>query len=527
MQQKSMAQRAEKNLSHVEKRIFKVLGSMVLIKPIQKTLRIREIINSYCSDGSEITHGQVIEILTTNRLMAPKPLYHVEKWAKDVAVKEVYGVIPEKLNDDRLGRSLDAIYPHLENIWDQILTEAILNYDIDISSSIRDMTSFYFEGEYEESKIIELGYSRDEKPDKVQANLEVNVTAKENIPFSYKLLSGSTADGATILENMERLKKLKDSLPKKEEKPLLIIGDGKCISEEIVPKYHQKGIYYLAPLQITKERRDLVSSIPEEEFDKNKLQYKRKKTDAYFGVMRTISFEDKGKIYEDKALIVKSKTKLSRDRKNREKAIQRREEKLKGILSQLNKRKYKKKSYVEKMIEKALSGSRAKKYFEVSLAGEDGNLKLDWGLNEKAIEEDKKLDGKYILATSYSFKSADDMLISYKKRDKVEKRISHFKGPLRIRPLFLEGDERIASLVFVVMLSLLIYSIIEMLCRRSGFPKITTRTVLFYFEHLLILTSIFSDNSRLTVTESLSDTQRTILKALFFPDPESYIDPLG
>jgi len=79
MQQKSMAQRAEKNLSHVERRIFKVLGSMVLIKPIQKTLRIREIIDSYCFDDSEITHGQAIEILTTNRLMAPKPLYHVEK----------------------------------------------------------------------------------------------------------------------------------------------------------------------------------------------------------------------------------------------------------------------------------------------------------------------------------------------------------------------------------------------------------------------------------------------------------------
>lgn len=235
-----MAQRAEKSLFQVEKKIFKVLGSMVLTKPIQKTLRIREIIDSYCSDNSEITHGQSMEILTTDRLMAPKPLYHLEKWAKNTALKEVYGILPEKLNDDRLGRSLDAIYPHLENIWDQILTEAILKYDIDISFLIRDMTSFYFEGEYEESKIIELGYSRDQREDKVQANLEVNVTAKENIPFSYKLLSGSTADGTTVLENMKRLKKLKDSLPQGKEKPLLIIGDGKCISEEIISQVSSK-----------------------------------------------------------------------------------------------------------------------------------------------------------------------------------------------------------------------------------------------------------------------------------------------
>jgi len=68
-------------------------------------------------------------------------------------------------------RSLDAIYPHLENIWDQTLTEAISKYDIDVSSSIRGMTSFYFEGEYEESKLIELEYSRDKREDKIRFRL--------------------------------------------------------------------------------------------------------------------------------------------------------------------------------------------------------------------------------------------------------------------------------------------------------------------------------------------------------------------
>lgn len=48
-------------------------------------------------------------------------------------------------------------------------------------------------------------------PIRSRLNLRYNVTAKENIPFSCNLLSGSTVDGTTILENMKRLKKLNEA----------------------------------------------------------------------------------------------------------------------------------------------------------------------------------------------------------------------------------------------------------------------------------------------------------------------------
>jgi len=44
---------------------------------------------------------------------------------------------------------------------------------------------------------------------------------------------------------MKRLRKPRDTLLTREEKFLLISGDGKCISAEIVSKYHQRGVYYL------------------------------------------------------------------------------------------------------------------------------------------------------------------------------------------------------------------------------------------------------------------------------------------
>ena len=58
-----------------------------------------------------VSHGEVIEALVANRLTAPAPLVQVEAWAAAMAVDEVYGIEPHLLNDDRLGRALDAMAP--------------------------------------------------------------------------------------------------------------------------------------------------------------------------------------------------------------------------------------------------------------------------------------------------------------------------------------------------------------------------------------------------------------------------------
>ncbi|WP_054571355.1 DUF4277 domain-containing protein [Frankia sp. R43] len=54
------------------------------------------------------THGQVIAALVANRLTSPTPLLHVERRARKWAVEEMFGLAPDVLNDDRVGRALDA-----------------------------------------------------------------------------------------------------------------------------------------------------------------------------------------------------------------------------------------------------------------------------------------------------------------------------------------------------------------------------------------------------------------------------------
>jgi hypothetical protein len=59
------------------------------------------------------------------RLTSPSPLVHVQRWAREWAVGEALGVDPELLNDDRIGRALDAIAPHLDQIAGSVGVTAI------------------------------------------------------------------------------------------------------------------------------------------------------------------------------------------------------------------------------------------------------------------------------------------------------------------------------------------------------------------------------------------------------------------
>jgi len=65
---------------------------------------------------------------------------------------------------------MDAIAPYDNDIEEAIVLGVLSRFGkIDTDQILWDLTSFYFEGDYDESELIRLGYSRDQKKDKRQA----------------------------------------------------------------------------------------------------------------------------------------------------------------------------------------------------------------------------------------------------------------------------------------------------------------------------------------------------------------------
>jgi transposase len=515
---------------HVNNQLSKYLGAIPILLPILRRLQVAQIVDRHCSGREEISHGTIVEVLGLNRLMAPRPLYKMIKWIGGTVLEDTLGISAEQMYDARLGRTLDDMYPHLSAIWQDIAVQAIVAYDIDLRYLHYDITSVYFEGEYQESDKIDYGYSRDHRPDAKQVNLAVNVTGKAGIPLGYRVLAGRTADRTTPLENLKALRDLLDRPELTErQRDFLLISDRAMLDKEAIVAYEEKSVRWLGPLNADEDLLEVLQSVPDEELDAHPLDYRpanqpKDESLRYHGVLRSATVQHNDQAVSIRVLVVKSHTKVKLDRERRQTYLDRLTSRLEKIQSMLNTRRYKKRDFTWHQIEKARGGNPSKGLVEVELTGSDGDLKLTYQIDQEKLAQAEAVDGRYLLGTNDDSLSALEMLVHFKGQEIVERRFKVVKGPVQIRPIFLHKSERVEGLILVAMIALLVYTILEMLCRRAGQP-ITARQVLERFEPLSAIYLQFSDGSILKLPSALTAFQGQLIDLLKFPPPEVYLLP--
>lgn len=525
------ASQADSFEQHLTNQLTKRLGAVPVLMPIFRRLQVAKVVDRHCPGKETVSHGTTIVTLGINRLMSPKPLYQVDEWMAETVLEDTLGVSADQMHDVRLGRTLDDLHPYLGAIWQDIVVQAIVEYHLDLEFLHYDITSIYFEGEYANSAKIDYGYSRDHRPDTKQVNLGVNVTGPEGVPLAYRVLAGRTADQTTPVENMQALRALlsRPELAQRDRSPL-VISDRAMLHPKVIVTYDQEQIRWLGPLNLEGSLRALMGSVSDEELDAHPLDYRpvnqpKDEPLRYYGVLRPTTIEHKGQSVPIQVLVVKSHTKLKLDQERRQTYLERLTSRLEEIKGMLNKRRYKHKAYAQAQIDKARRGNPAKRFVNVELSGEDGNLTLHYSLNRELLAQAEAVDGRYLLGTNDRALTACQMLTLFKQQEVVERRFKVIKGPVRIRPLFLHKEERVESLVFVAMLALLVYSILEILCRRAG-ERTTARRVLQRFEGLAAAYIQFNDGSQLKLPSALNDAQQQLIGLLRFPPPEVYLRPL-
>lgn len=252
------------------------------------------------------------------------------------------------------------------------------------------------------------------------------------------------------------------------------------------------------------------------------LDYRTSKDkEGYFGADTTIRFCNKDKTFETRALVVKSEEKAVVDHKTRMKQIARIEAGLKYIASKLNERKYKKHDYVKEQVEKLFL--RKKKYrlfFTINLSGIDGALALEWTLNEDALAEAKHLDGKYILVTNLTDYSATELIQLYKIRHLNESRFRSFKSDLKVRPLFLQNDDRIKALIFINILALTLYCLMEWLYRKFTKSNVTARTILNELRRIVLVEIRLNTGQSAFKMANVNDEIKTIFNSIGVTVPD-------
>jgi len=121
--------------------------------------------------------------------------------------------------------------------------------------------------------------------------------------------------------------------------------------------------------------------------------------------------------------------------------------------------------------------------------------------------------------------NADTVFTMFREQNPVEHANRQFKGPLAVRPVFLHSPERVEALVFLLMISLMVYFLVQRTYRENtpeDAPekerRTTTATILDAFRNYAILID-HNPLGRVVHATRLTTRQREILRRLNLPSP--------
>ncbi len=469
------------------------LGALPVLYALLETLKVRQVINRHCPSQAEVDHGTVAMVLVLNRLMFPLPLYQVADWVGQTVLVAVLGLPAAKFNDDRLGRTLDAIYPHLEPIWLEVVETALLKANIDLSLIFYDLTAFAVEGCYPDSEIIDFGFAHNTPSNKRKFKMALNVTADGHLPWLYRLWSGRTADQATVQSNMTNLAgwlqrhgyRLQESL---------VVGDRAMLSDEIALAYDQHDLRYLAGLRcLRSEHKTLLSQWPEEQF----LAFPLVPGDQpqYWGRGCRVTFRHNGQTRTHKGLVILAGPIRDQLRQTRQARLQTLAQQLAQVKAEIGQPRLRSLKAVQRRANARLRAAKVGKLMSATAhTTPSGHVDLRWQIDTYALWQAQQHDGRYLLVTNDWSLSHQHMFQLYRDKDGVEKRFHICKSDLQVSPVYLHRDQRIASMLMLNMLALLAYSLLERQLRQQGL-NLTTRQLIKRLQHLSLIETHCHDGS--------------------------------
>lgn len=471
------------------------IGALPVLYALLETLQVSHIINRYCPTKADVDHGTVSIVLVLNRLLFPLPLYQVADWVGRTVLVHMLGIPAAKFNDDRLGRTLDALYPHLAAIWLEVMEIALLKADIDLSVIFYDLTAFVSHGQYAASELVDFGFAHNTPMNKRKFKLGLNAAADGNFPWLYNLLPGATADQATVLSNMNNLAHwLRQRGYRLTE--TLIVGDRAMLNDEIAIAYDRHGLRHLTGLRCTrKAAKALLTQWTSEQFTPFPLETGPQP--HYWGRGCTVTFTHEGQTVSHKGLVVLSgpmRDQLQRSRRQQLAAL---EQELTQLQAKIGQPYYRTLKAVQRSANARCRDSKVGHLMRVTVYQmPTGAVNLHWQPDEVALAQVERKDGRYLLVTNDWSLSHQEMFRLYRQKDGVEKRFTICKSDLKVSPVYLHQDQRIASMLFLNMIALLAYTLLERRGRQHGLP-LTTRQIIKRLERLTLVETHCRDGSTL------------------------------
>ena len=398
-------------------------------------------------------------ILTLARFCAPSSeLQIADFWYAKTALDDLLGVSPERINEDRLYRGLDALLPHKDGLFrhfQKVYGELFgTTYDL----LLYDITSTYFEGLCEINPQAKRGYSRDSRPDCLQVCIALVVTP-EGLPLAYEVFDGNRADVTTVDEIVATMR------AKYGQERRTWVMDRGMVSEDNIDMLRDLGAAWLVGTPKAMLRKFERALLDESDWSKMEPGVEVKLCAAPDDSRETfVLCRSPRRAEKEKAMRGRQVEQLQKALDKMQAAAQAPTRPLRGV------------GRAERRVGRLMGRySRAAHLFEVDVSEhadprEQGKKRLAIGVRRKPELEEwaARADGCYLLRTNLTGRSAEELWRTYIGLTQIEDCFRIAKHDLGLRPIFHHKPERTQAHILVCFLSLVLWRTLQQWMAASG-----------------------------------------------------------
>ncbi len=457
-----------------------IVGALPVLTQYLEKLQLAETIDRVVPWEGEIPLGTLVSVLILNRLLQPRAMFRLDEWAQKAGVSDYFGLEPGQLNDDRLGRALERVTAHADEIQAELVLRAIRQFKLDVSQVHYDITSVELFGAYEQAEgqappvpLPAYGRTKSGRKNVKQVQLGLDVSGDGGVPLAHAALDGNAAEATTHLDNLRRLRRM---LPAGK---LLYVADTKLDTAENLlgvaagdGQFLCGGVFSQAMQKVYLAGRKKLRPVDYYPKSQEKLKPEQRPRYEAFELPGFLKGKVDGKTVRlhYRQIFVWSQAKAEQEAATRERHLTKVREGFEAVQRNLNRYTLKTRDAIIQRLEAARGRYAEGKLLEYELSEDrEGRFQLDWKIRQQELEEWKKLEGVYLLKTNLPSRQCPlaKTLAKYKEQSKVENRFHCLKGPLAVTPMFLKNPERIAGLMCVLVWALMVMALMERQVRRS------------------------------------------------------------
>jgi transposase len=517
----------------------RTIGHLGLVAGSYDELNIGQIIDNFIpkTGPHHLTHGDIVKAMVINGLgYIERRLYLFPAFFTDISLTRLFNkeITPTQLNDDLLGRTLDAIHAFGETeMFNHIVSECLERDQFAINLVNNDTTNFSVHGNYDSdsnTEEIEIthGHPKDGRWDLKRFALGM-ATNQHGIPLLLQTFSGNESDKKALLEIITKVKKNLNVAEK-----VIHVADSAFYTDENLQTlgFHTFWISRV-PLTISEAESLRKTSESFTSCEDSRYSYYCSSSN-YAGVRQNwIVFHSS-----------EQQRKKEKDfDKKVEKELIRAQKSLKHLACKRFACEPDARSAAAEWVSKhpwvifdTCSIKQVHERLEKKRGrpGKDETLILkyvieaDISLNFTELEKEKSILGRFIIATNDLDLDPETTLNYYKGQSQVEKGFRFLKDKtFRVSDVFLKNTGRIQALAMIMVLCLYVYAVTEYKLRKSlketnetvpsqtGKPtqKPTLRWIFFLFRRVREL-SLRIEGRIVTKVLNLDETIRKIIRLL-------------